>query len=60
MATQFNLIDKSQSNVEQYVTQEAMDRLYTLIGEKEAAIRANPVQAGSALLKKVFGAVTGK
>ncbi|MDQ1316173.1 MAG: hypothetical protein QG662_2282 [Pseudomonadota bacterium] len=60
MATQLNLIDKSQANVEQYVTQQALDRLYTLIGEKEAAIRANPLQAGSDLLRKVFGAVSGK
>jgi hypothetical protein len=60
MAAQFNLIDKKQANVEQYVTQQALDRLYTLIGEKEAAIRANPWQAGSDLLKKVFGAVSGK
>lgn len=57
MATQFNLIDSTQANVEQYVTQQALDRLYTLIGEKEAAIRADPMQAGSELLKKVFGAV---
>jgi hypothetical protein len=59
-AAQFNLIDKKQASVEQYVTQQALDRLYTLIGEKEAAIRANPMQAGSDLLKKVFGAVSGK
>jgi hypothetical protein len=57
MAAQFNLIDKSQSNVEDYVTEQALDRLYRVIGEKEAAIRANPLQAGSDLLKKVFGAV---
>lgn len=60
MAAQFNLLDKEQAQVEQYVTQQALDRLYTLIGEKEAAIRANPVQAGSEILKKVFGAVLGK
>lgn len=60
MAAQFNLIDKQQASVEQYVTQQALDRLYTVIGEKEAAIRANPMQAGSDLLKKVFGAVTGR
>lgn len=60
MAAQFNLVDKKQANVERYVTQQALDRLYTLIGEKEAAIRANPMQAGSDLLKKVFGAVGGK
>lgn len=59
MAAQFNLLDKTQANVEQYVTQQALDRLYTLIGEKEAAIRANPLQTGSDLLKKVFGAVSG-
>ena len=59
-AAQFNLIDKKQAKVEDYVTQQALDRLYVLIGEKEAAIRANPLQAGSDLLKKVFGAVTGK
>jgi hypothetical protein len=59
-AAQFNLIDSKQANVEQYVTQQALDRLYRLIGEKEAAIRANPMQAGSNLLKKVFGAVSGK
>lgn len=59
-AAQFNLIDQKQARVEQYVTQQALDRLYTVIGEKEAAIRANPLQAGSDLLKKVFGAVTGR
>ena len=58
LAAQFNLIDKNQANVDDYVTQQALDRLYTLIGEKEAAIRANPLQAGSDLLKKVFGAIT--
>jgi hypothetical protein len=60
MAAQYNLIDKGQANVEQYVTQQALDRLYVVIGEKEAQIRANPMQAGSDLLKKVFGAVSGR
>ena len=60
MAAQFNLVDKSQASVEQYVTQQSLDRLYRLIGEKEQAIRANPMQAGSDLLKKVFGAASGK
>ena len=60
MAAQFNLIDKQQASVEQYVTQQALDRLYTVIGEKEAALRANPMQAGSDLLKKVFGAVSAR
>jgi hypothetical protein len=56
-ASQFGLVDKNQASVEQYVTQQSLDRLYLLIGEKEQAIRANPMQAGSDLLKQVFGAV---
>ncbi|MDP1927700.1 MAG: DUF4197 domain-containing protein [Thiobacillus sp.] len=56
-AAQFNLVDKNQASVEQYVTQQSLDRLYRLIGEKEQAIRANPMQAGSDLLRQVFGAV---
>lgn len=59
MAAQFNLIDKEQSSVEQYVTRQALDRLYQVIGEKERTLRANPMQAGSDLLKKVFSAVSG-
>ena len=31
-AAQFNLIDKKQASVEQYVTQQSLDRLYTVIG----------------------------
>lgn len=60
IAAQFNLLDQNQARVEDYVTQQSLDRLYTLIGEKEAAIRANPLQAGSDLLKKVFGSISGK
>lgn len=59
MATQFNLGKKAPQTVEDYVTRQALDRLYRVIAEQERAIRANPLQAGSALIKKVFGAVTG-
>ena len=60
MAAQYKVIDSSQARVEDYVTQQSLDRLYTLIGEKEAAIRSNPLGAGSDLLKKVFGAASGR
>lgn len=60
IAAQFNLVDRNQARIEQYVTQQALDRLYTVIGGKEAAIRANPLRAASDLLKKVFGAAIGK
>ncbi|CAG4884613.1 conserved exported protein of unknown function [Georgfuchsia toluolica] len=59
-AAQFGAIDKNQATVEQYVTQQALDRLYKVIGEQERSLRANPMQAGSALLQKVFGAIGGR
>lgn len=58
-AAQLGVIDKSQSTIEQYVTQQALDRLYKVIGEQERALRANPWKAGSELLRKVFGAAKG-
>jgi len=59
MAAQFGIGKKAPLTVEDYVTRQALDRLYQVIGEQERAIRANPLQAGSALLKKVFGAAMG-
>jgi len=60
MAAKFGVSKKGQATVEEYVTQQSLDRLYTVIGEQERTLRANPLQAGSDLLKKVFGAVMGK
>jgi hypothetical protein len=50
------LVKEDQATVERYVTQKALDGLYTTIGEQEKALRANPVGATSDLVKKVFGA----
>ncbi len=60
MAAKFGVSKKGQATVEEYVTQQSLDRLYIVIGEQERTLRANPLQAGSDLLKKVFGAVMGK
>jgi hypothetical protein len=46
-----------QQTVEEYVTQRALDGLYTMIGEEEKAIRADPIGSGSKLIGKVFGAL---
>ncbi|MEG2155310.1 MAG: DUF4197 domain-containing protein [Burkholderiaceae bacterium] len=54
---QFGLIKHEQASVEQYVTQKALDGLYSTIGEQERALRANPAAATSDLAKKVFGAL---
>jgi hypothetical protein len=51
------MVPAQQSTVEGYVTQRALDGLYTVIGEEEKAIRQDPVGAGSAIIGKVFGAL---
>ncbi len=56
-ASQFGLVKKEQVNLEQYVTQKALDGVYLMMAKEEAAIRKDPIGQGSALLKKVFGAL---
>jgi hypothetical protein len=46
-----------QATVEEYVTQRALDGLFTMIGEEEKAIRSDPLGTGSKLIGKVFGAL---
>lgn len=57
MAPKMGLVTKEQATVEGYVTQRALDGLYTMIAEEEKAIRADPIGTGSKLLGKVFGAL---
>jgi len=56
-ASSSGLVSKEEATVENYVTQRAMDGLYTIIADEEKAIRADPIGTGSAILGKVFGAV---
>lgn len=56
-ASRLGLVDEGQTNLENYVTQKAMDGLFLMIADEEKAIRANPLEQGSKLLGKVFGAV---
>jgi hypothetical protein len=51
------LVRKEDSNIQQYVTGKSVDGLYVMIGEEEKKIRKDPVGTGSAILKKVFGAL---
>ena len=51
------LVGKQEVNLEHYVTGKSLDGLYLMIGEEEKKIRANPAGAGSAVLRKVFGAL---
>ena len=56
-AAGLGLLKGDQVSIEQYVTGKTLDGLYFMIGEEEKKIRQDPVSAGSAVLKKVFGAL---
>ncbi len=56
-AARFGLINTQDAQLESYVTGKTLDGLYTVIGEEERKIRQDPVGTGSAILKKVFGAL---
>ncbi len=45
------------ANIESYVTEQALNGLFTVIAEQEASIRKNPAAAATSLAKKVFGAL---
>src|SRR6185436_6282151 len=54
---QFGLVKKEQANLDEYVTQKALDGLFYMVAEEEKKIRQDPVKAGSDILRKVFGAL---
>jgi hypothetical protein len=54
---QFGLVKKEQANLDDYVTQKALDGLFFMVAEEEKKIRQDPVAAGSNIIKKVFGAL---
>lgn len=54
-AASFGVIDAKSANLESYVTEQALDGLFTLIGQEEQKIRQNPAEAAGSLAKKVFG-----
>lgn len=46
----------SDSDLTNYVSEKAADGVFYYMAQEEKKIRANPLKAGSALIKKVFGA----
>jgi len=56
-AAGFGLVRKEDANLQQYVTGKTLDGLFLVIGEEEKKIRQDPLGSGSAILKKVFGAI---
>ena len=53
----FGLVKKEQANLDDYVTQKALDGLFLMVAEGEEQIRKGPVGAGTAIIRKVFGAL---
>ena len=56
-AVGLGLVKKEDANIQKYVTGKSLDGLYLMIAEEEKKIRQDPVGTGSAILKKVFGAL---
>jgi hypothetical protein len=54
---QFGLVKKEHANLDDYVTQKALDGLFYMVAEEEKKIRQDPVRAGSDIIRKVFGAL---
>ena len=54
---QFGLVKEKDTQLDNYVTEKALDGLFLMIAEEEKAIRENPVGAAGNLAKKVFGAL---
>lgn len=53
----FGLVKKEHANLDDYVTQKALDGLFYMVAEEEKKIRQDPVRAGSDIIRKVFGAL---
>lgn len=53
-AASFGVIDSKDASIENYVTEQALDGLFSIIAEQEASIRQTPAQAASDIVKKDF------
>lgn len=56
-AAGMGLVRAEDANIQQYVTGKTLDGLFLMIAEEEKKTRQDPVGSGSAVLKKVFGAL---
>src|SRR3954467_11855784 len=54
-AAAVGLLRKEDADLDQYVTEKALDGLYLMVAEEEKKIRKDPVGAGSSIIRKVFG-----
>jgi hypothetical protein len=57
-AVAVGMLKKEDADLDEYVTQKALDGLYVMVAEEEKKIRKDPVSAGSAIVRKVFGVLS--
>jgi hypothetical protein len=51
------LVKKEDADLDGYVTQKALDGLFLMVAEEEKKIRKDPIGTGTAVIRKVFGAM---
>jgi hypothetical protein len=51
------VVDAQDADLDGYVTRKALEGLFVVLAAEERKLRANPASAGSALLRKVYGAL---
>ena len=56
-AVAVGMLKKEDADLDEYVTQKALEGLYLMVGEEEKKIRKDPIGTGSSIIKKVFGAM---
>ena len=56
-AAGLGLVRADEANIQKYVTDKTLTGLFFMIAEEEKKIRDNPAGYGSAILRKVFGAL---
>ena len=59
-AAAVGLLRSEDADLDEYVTQKALDGLFLMVAEEEKKIRADPAKAASQVLRRVFGAMNGR
>ena len=56
-AARVGLLREEDADLDEYVTQKALDGLYVMIAEEEKKIRAHPLESTSSIVRRVFDAL---
>ena len=56
-AAAVGLMREQDTDLDEYVTQKALDGLFLMVAEEEKQVRADPLKSASSIVRKVFGAL---